>query len=250
MDVVDYRNATSGVTVDLRLSTAQDTGFGTSRLLNIEGINGSDFDDVITGNSGDNQFEGRGGNDTFNIGSGGHDTLLYKLINATDATGGNGHDVVNGFTVGTWEGTADTDRIDLRDLLSGSGYTGTGSASYVNGVATLDSSAGNISDYIRVVQNGSNTEIGWTGRDGRPVLANRPGDAERRADGSGDAAGEPSAVNCVKQRRGERSSRLFAFLYMNSHNPIFHKIILRARLDKVRFLIISQRYHFSAKLSP
>ncbi|WP_458294579.1 Ig-like domain-containing protein [Enterobacter asburiae] len=159
MDVVDYRNATSGVNVDLRLSTAQNTGFGTTRLLNIEGINGSDYDDVITGNSGDNQFEGRGGNDTFNIGSGGHDTLLYKLINASDATGGNGHDVVNGFTVGTWEGTADTDRIDLRDLLSGSGYTGTGSASYVNGVATLDSSAGNISDYIRVVQNGSNTEI-------------------------------------------------------------------------------------------
>ncbi|MGS2696812.1 Ig-like domain-containing protein [Enterobacter sp. CFEC121] len=159
VDVVDYRNATSGVTVDLRLSTAQDTGFGTTRLLNIEGINGSDYDDVITGNSGDNRFEGRGGNDTFNIGSGGHDTLLYKLINASDATGGNGHDVVNGFTVGTWEGTADTDRIDLRDLLSGSGYTGTGSASYVNGVATLDSGAGNISDYIRVVQNGSNTEI-------------------------------------------------------------------------------------------
>jgi len=159
MDVVDYRNATSGITVDLRLSTAQNTGFGTTRLLNIEGINGSDYDDVITGNSGDNQFEGRGGNDTFNIGSGGHDTLLYKLINASDATGGNGSDVVNGFTVGTWEGTADTDRIDLRDLLSDSGYTGTGSASYVNGVATLDSSAGNIADYIRVVQNGSNTEI-------------------------------------------------------------------------------------------
>ncbi|ELC7201578.1 Ig-like domain-containing protein [Enterobacter hormaechei subsp. steigerwaltii] len=159
MDVVDYRNATSGITVDLRLSTAQDTGFGTTRLLNIEGINGSNYDDVITGNSGDNQFEGRGGNDTFNIGSGGHDTLLYKLINASDATGGNGSDVVNGFTVGTWEGTADTDRIDLRDLLSDSGYTGTGSASYVNGVATLDSSAGNIADYIRVAQNGSNTEI-------------------------------------------------------------------------------------------
>ncbi|WP_407211868.1 Ig-like domain-containing protein [Enterobacter hormaechei] len=159
MDVVDYRNATSGVTVDLGRSTAQSTGFDTATLVNIEGINGSDYDDVITGNSGDNQFEGRGGNDTFNIGSGGHDTLLYKLINASDAMGGNGSDVVNGFTVGTWEGTADTDRIDLRDLLSDSGYTGTGSASYVNGVATLDSSAGNIADYIRVVQNGSNTEI-------------------------------------------------------------------------------------------
>ena len=159
MDVVDYRNATSGVTVDLSLSTAQDTGFNTTTLVNIEGVAGSNFNDVFTGNSGDNQFEGRGGNDIFNIGSGGHDTLLYKLINASDATGGNGSDVVNGFTVGTWEGTADTDRIDLRDLLSGSGYTGTGSASYVNGVATLDSSAGDITDYIRVVQNGSNTEI-------------------------------------------------------------------------------------------
>ncbi|WP_241650763.1 hypothetical protein, partial [Rosenbergiella collisarenosi] len=76
--------------------------------VNIEGINGSDFNDVITGNKGDNQFEGRGGNDTFNIGNGGHDTMLYKLINSADATGGNGSDVVNGFTVGSWEATADT----------------------------------------------------------------------------------------------------------------------------------------------
>jgi len=159
MDVVDYINAGTGVTVNLGLTTAQNTGFNTATLVNIEGVAGSNHDDVITGNSGDNQFEGRGGNDIFNIGSGGHDTLLYKLIDASDATGGNGSDVVNGFTVGTWEGTADTDRIDLRDLLTGSGYTGNGSASYVNGVATLDNGAGNLSDYIRVVQNGSNTEI-------------------------------------------------------------------------------------------
>nr|WP_241602887.1 Ig-like domain-containing protein [Rosenbergiella nectarea] len=159
VDVVDYRNATAGVNVDLSISSAQDTGFNTSRLVNIEGINGSDFNDVITGSKGDNQFEGRGGNDTFNIGNGGHDTMLYKLINSADATGGNGSDVVNGFTVGTWESTADTDRIDLRELLSGSGYKGDGSASYVDGVATLGASAGNITDYLHVVQNGSNTEI-------------------------------------------------------------------------------------------
>lgn len=158
MDVVDYRHATSGVTVDLGRSTAQSTGFDTATLVNIEGINGSNYNDVITGNSGDNQFEGRGGNDTFNIGSGGHDTLLYKLINASDATGAM---AVMWSTAlpSVPEGTADTDRIDLRDLLSDSGYTGTGSASYVNGVATLDSGASNLTDYIRVVQNGSNTEI-------------------------------------------------------------------------------------------
>ncbi|MGU0057380.1 hypothetical protein ACVXG7_27235 [Enterobacter hormaechei] len=61
MDVVDYRNATSGVNVDLGRSTAQSTGFDTATLVNIEGINGSDYDNVITGNSGDNQFEGRAG---------------------------------------------------------------------------------------------------------------------------------------------------------------------------------------------
>ncbi|EHN8891496.1 Ig-like domain-containing protein [Enterobacter hormaechei] len=160
MDIVDYKLAGStALNIDLSKTGMQDTGFGSARFVNIEGLAGGNGDDVFTGNTADNFFEGRGGNDTFNIGNGGQDTLLYKLINASDATGGNGSDVVNGFTVGTWEGTADTDRIDLRDLLSDSGYTGTGSASYVNGVATLDSSAGNIADYIRVVQNGSNTEI-------------------------------------------------------------------------------------------
>jgi len=158
-DIVDFRNSTVGITVDLSNTGAQNTGFNTSTFNGIEGIAGSNQDDVITGNSGNNIFEGRGGNDTFNIGNGGHDTLLYKLINSTDATGGNGSDTVNGFTVGTWEGTADTDRIDISELLQGSGYTGTGAASYVNGVATLDSAAGNIGDYVKVTTSGSDTVI-------------------------------------------------------------------------------------------
>lgn len=157
--MVDFRLATTGVTVDLSRTTAQTTGFNTSTFVNIEGISGSNFSDTITGNSGDNVLEGRGGNDTFNIGNGGHDTLLYKLINANDATGGNGSDVVNGFTVGTWEGTADTDRIDIRELLQGSSYTGNGKASYVNGVATLDAQVGNITDFVKVTQSGSDTVI-------------------------------------------------------------------------------------------
>lgn len=160
MDVVDYTLAGSAaLNIDLSNGAMQNTGFGQAQFVNIEGIAGGNGDDAFTGSTGENVFNGRGGNDTFNIGNGGHDTLLYKLINASDATGGNGSDVVNGFTVGTWEGTADTDRIDLRELLSGSGYTGSGSATYVNSVATLDAQAGNIEDYVRVVQNGSNTEI-------------------------------------------------------------------------------------------
>ncbi|GCV52706.1 BapA-related adhesin SiiEA [Escherichia coli] len=159
MDVVDFRLSTVGVTANLSVTTAQATGFNTSTFTNIEGISGSNFNDTLTGSSGDNQLEGRGGNDTINIGNGGHDTLLYKLLNASDATGGNGSDVVNGFTVGTWEGTADTDRIDIRELLQGSGYTGNGKASYVNGVATLDAQAGNIGDFVKVTQSGSDTIV-------------------------------------------------------------------------------------------
>ncbi|EIX4144758.1 Ig-like domain-containing protein [Escherichia coli] len=159
MDVVDFRLSTVGVTANLSVTTAQATGFNTSTFTNIEGISGSNFNDTLTGSSGDNQLEGRGGNDTLNIGNGGHDTLLYKLLNASDAAGGNGSDVVNGFTVGTWEGTADTDRIDIRELLQGSGYTGNGKASYVNGVATLDAQAGNIGDFVKVTQSGSDTIV-------------------------------------------------------------------------------------------
>ncbi|MBB8546167.1 Ig-like domain-containing protein [Escherichia coli] len=159
MDVVDFRLSTVGVTANLSSTAAQATGFNTSTFTNIEGISGSNFNDTLTGSSGDNQLEGRGGNDTLNIGNGGHDTLLYKLLNASDATGGNGSDVVNGFTVGTWEGTADTDRIDIRELLQGSGYTGNGKASYVNGVATLDAQAGNIGDFVKVTQSGSDTIV-------------------------------------------------------------------------------------------
>ncbi|MBE0128296.1 Ig-like domain-containing protein [Citrobacter amalonaticus] len=160
MDIVDYELAgSSALNIDLSNTGMQNTGFGNAQFVNVEGIAGGNGNDVFTGNAAENFFEGRGGDDTFNIGNGGQDTLLYKLINASDATGGNGSDVVNGFTIGTWEGTADTDRIDLRELLSGSGYTGSGTASYVNSVATLDAQAGNIEDYIRVVQNGSNTEI-------------------------------------------------------------------------------------------
>ncbi len=93
MDVVDFRLSTVGVTANLSSTAAQATGFNTSTFTNIEGISGSNFNDTLTGSSGDNQLEGRGGNDTLNIGNGGHDTLLYKLLNASDATGGNGSDV-------------------------------------------------------------------------------------------------------------------------------------------------------------
>ncbi|WP_313050081.1 Ig-like domain-containing protein [Atlantibacter subterraneus] len=158
-DVIDFKLSTAGITLDLGSSSAQITGFNTVTLKNIEGVSGSDFADTLTGSAGDNQIEGRGGNDTINISNGGHDTLLYRLLKSADDDGGVGHDVITGFNVGTWEGTANTSRIDIHELLKDSGYDGTGSAHYVNNVAKLDSSAGDIDKYVKVVQNGDNVEI-------------------------------------------------------------------------------------------
>ncbi len=114
---------------------------------------------LLTGSEGNDVIAMDNSHEVVNIGNGGHDTLLYKLLNSDDAIGGHEHSVVNGFTVGSWENTSETDRVDLSSLLQNSGYTGTASASYVNGVATLDSSAGDIADYINVRVEDGNTII-------------------------------------------------------------------------------------------
>ncbi|WP_312967669.1 Ig-like domain-containing protein [Acinetobacter gerneri] len=161
IDIVDYRNSTSGITIDLSKTGYQITGYNFAKFINIEGIAGTSSNDVFTNNAADNYFEGRGGNDIFNlINHGGHDTLIYKLINVTDATGGNGVDTVNGFFVGTFETAPDADRIDIQGLLNG--YTASGtdgySAKYINGVATINA-GDNIASYLNVYFDGTNTHV-------------------------------------------------------------------------------------------
>lgn len=71
----------------------------------------------------------------------------------------NGSDVVKGFTLGTWEGTADSDRIDVSELLQGSGYTANESAHYINGIAQMDDPNSELLSYLKVTTEGSNTLI-------------------------------------------------------------------------------------------
>ncbi|MFA9441754.1 Ig-like domain-containing protein, partial [Uliginosibacterium sp. sgz301328] len=158
MDIVDYQLAGSTpLTIDLSVTTPQFTGYNTATFKNIEGIAGGASSDTFTDNAADNQFEGRGGNDTFNLVHGGHDTLMYHVLDANDATGGNGSDIAHSFKVGVYECTPDVDRIDIHDLLVG--YTGDGAANYVNGTATLSAGAGNLSEYVSVTQSGADTVV-------------------------------------------------------------------------------------------
>ncbi|WP_297195982.1 Ig-like domain-containing protein [uncultured Pluralibacter sp.] len=158
MDIVDYKLAgNTALTIDMNNLGYQNTGFGSAKFVNIEGIAGGGGDDTFTGNAGNNFFEGRGGNDTFNLNSGGQDTLLYKVLaNVND--GGNGRDKVIGFTVGTIEATSNADIIDIGELLVGYTPDSDGAAHYINGVATIDA-GDKIKDFLSVTYSGNDTVL-------------------------------------------------------------------------------------------
>ena len=69
-DEVGYRDDPAGVTVNLTTGTATDGWRDTDTLLNIEGVEGSAWNDSITGSSADNRLDGAGGNDTLDGGAG------------------------------------------------------------------------------------------------------------------------------------------------------------------------------------
>ena len=170
-DIIDYKLAgNTAVTVDLTLvtnsvatATAQNTGFGIHKLVNIEGVAGANGADTFTDNAGDNLFNGRGGNDIFNLTNGGRDTLIFEALDAS-ATGGNGVDTVNGFKVGAYLSTPNADRLDISDLLIGYTADANGPARYINGVATIDA-GDTIAQYLQVQQVGADTQV-WIDRDG------------------------------------------------------------------------------------
>jgi Ca2+-binding RTX toxin-like protein len=70
-DTAAYDFASAAVTVNLAVTTAQNTGGdGTDTLSNIENLRGSNFGDTLTGNNSNNTLDGRKGNDTVDGGNG------------------------------------------------------------------------------------------------------------------------------------------------------------------------------------
>jgi Hemolysin-type calcium-binding repeat (2 copies). len=83
---VAYYHATSGVVVTLGSNgsgTADGSSIGHDTFVSgVSAVRGSEFNDIITGNGGNNTLEGQGGNDVL-IANGGNDTM----------TGGTGSDI-------------------------------------------------------------------------------------------------------------------------------------------------------------
>ena len=79
VDFVDYSGATSALMVDLALADGMTMQFvggnqGYDRFIDIEGVIGSAFDDILSGSAGDDIFFGGDGNDRY-VASGGDDIL-------------------------------------------------------------------------------------------------------------------------------------------------------------------------------
>ncbi|WP_454714941.1 hypothetical protein [Caulobacter segnis] len=93
-DFLGFGNASRGITVDLAVATAQDTGDGRDTFISIDSIMGSRFDDVFRGTDGYNQINGENGNDLIE-GRGGDDNLSGGAGNDV-VRGGAGNDIVSG----------------------------------------------------------------------------------------------------------------------------------------------------------
>ena len=89
-DTAEYTSATSGVSVDLTNGGFAGEAAGDT-YIDIEYVDGSDFDDTIIGDEGQNRLIGEAGNDTI-IGGGGNDYIIGMQDDDT-LTGGVGNDV-------------------------------------------------------------------------------------------------------------------------------------------------------------
>ena len=100
------------LTIDLKVSTQQDTGFGLLTVINVENITAGFGNDTLKGDDGANVLVGRGGDDTLNgrkgadilDGGDGNDALfggrgsdtLFGMDGSDELRGGRGQDLLDG----------------------------------------------------------------------------------------------------------------------------------------------------------
>lgn len=219
VDIVDYSGASGGVLVDLSVATAQVVGAnqGVDTLQSVEGVIGSSFADVISGDSSNNSLIGGDGDDTLNGGSGddvvdgglgndsidggagadnlsggsGDDSLLAGLGDDT-LRGGAGNDVLDGgggtdsldYSAALLGVTVDLANADYQDIGGGMGADKIVDVENVIGSSLDDRLTGNSSANSLHGEEGDDTLSGGAGND-----ALNGGVGQDTADYSGANAG-------------------------------------------------------------
>lgn len=143
-DAASYEFAGAAVRVDLAVATAQDTrGAGIDRLVGIESLTGSRFDDQLAGNGAANTLVGGRGADRL-TGGGGADRFVIEH-------GDSGGVAAIADRITDFK-RADGDRIDLSDIDAGSGTIATEHFTFI-GTAVFSGTAGE----LRYQSSGSET---------------------------------------------------------------------------------------------
>jgi Ca2+-binding RTX toxin-like protein len=146
-DIISYFQAPAAVVIDLSAGTA--TGEGSDTLQGIEEAEGSEFDDTITGDSGQNFLQGIGGDDTIDGGGGEDDWVQYFFAPGS-------------VTVNLTTGTATGDGADTLIEIE-----------FVNGSPFDDSITGDAGNNILAGLGGNDVITGMAGDD---ILAGWGGD--------------------------------------------------------------------------
>ncbi len=93
---IDFSAMQSGVQVDLASTAAQTAGLGILTLQNVRGVIGTAFADTITGSSGDDYIDGRGGADVINTGAGDDRIAFRGTTRGAVVHAGSGNDTITG----------------------------------------------------------------------------------------------------------------------------------------------------------
>ncbi len=175
-DTVSYSGTTPpGVSVDLSVTAAQDTGAGSDTISKVENVVGSSGHDTLRGSSGANVLLGGSGNDVLE-GREGDDQVI----------GEEGNDVL--------AGGAGDDRLDGGDGVDTASFVSSGSG--VNVDLAAGTASGEGSDTLSAIENARGSDQGDTlvGDVGGNVLTGRGGDDGVTGGGGEDALrGGPGA---------------------------------------------------------
>lgn len=134
-DTADYSGSTAGVQIDLALSVQGSTGDAAGdRLVSIEALIGSAFDDSLAGvgaaeamygGAGDDRLEGRGGDDLLQGGAGADVLIGGEGVDTVDYSANAGAILVNLQTGTSNGGDAEGDRLDGIERFIGTGFADT-----------------------------------------------------------------------------------------------------------------------------
>ncbi|MDA8707977.1 hypothetical protein N9M10_01245 [Hellea sp.] len=177
IDLLTYINSSAAVNVNLGAGTATGSDAFGDTNLNIENLEGSNFNDILAGDDGDNVINGGEGADRL-VGSDGADTLIggngFDSVDYSDAASGVRFNVETGGTFGqaagdTYSGIERYFLSDFNDIVTGSdanefffGEDGNDTINGGGGIDRIDGGAGN--DILRG-QGGNDLIFGSAGGD-------------------------------------------------------------------------------------